>query len=498
MEDVQVHLQPVATTIAQLEMLVERGRKLAEREAIGAWAPFLDQIVLLFSETVEDGWPCQVYPDGWRERARAVLDDYAWRRGEPHRCKDPDRKRSNLARLAALLEVCVNDPLGMTGHQVGEVRGILARIAMRRGLPGSEALAQLRARQARAAGRPTRKEWSRAVLDRLAMVPERIDDLGAVLGPLEEDLAEEHGLPAGEPVTPRLHRIVLRSALLPLPELIAARILRSSEQLAPAVARLEGRASLVRVVELVLTSWPERPLRSGLIAAIRTAAARSGVNLPLVDDAPADKFIREPTEDGLHAAQRAARLLDGTLYAIYYGMPCAEIQRMDDVGAFGALCVKRAGVAGMPRSVARNGMILEQQQILTTHNLAALIGGLGMPPRLAAAIPQLARRAYSAVVRMLQTPVAPRRTLRNLRDAATAWRQMIFFLSLAPRKVSDVFVVWAGEELAKQPPAFRARFGPAYAGLCLALAGMTPGEHTAPGARPFLGWSTSRHWLLSD
>ncbi|MBZ0237573.1 MAG: hypothetical protein K8M05_34970, partial [Deltaproteobacteria bacterium] len=237
-------------------------------------------------------------------------------------------------------------------------------------------------------------------------------------------------------------------------------------------------------------------------------AERAGAPLPIVDEIAADNFMGELSERCLRAAQRAARFLAGTLYATYYDLPVARLAALDDVASsrwgtrispgFTSLCLARAGASSPFGTPAHNGTILEQAQILTTHNLAVLVGGLGLSPKVAARLPALARRCWDFVVRSLQV-MPPRRVhqLRAVKHAAYAWRQMIFFASIMPAATRDDFIRWTGERMRELPAPFRARFAPAYAGLCLAATGVTPGARTEPEARVFLGWSTEPHWLLA-
>jgi hypothetical protein len=92
--------------------------------------------------------------------------------------------------------------------------------------------------------------------------------------------------------------------------------------------------------------------------------------------------------------------------------------------------------------------------------------------------------------------------LQTVKNAAYAWRQMVFFLAIAPQDRIEGFLLWADEYLGKQPSAFQTRFKPALEGLELAAQGISlPAEQQArdgtAGARRFLGWTTEKHWLLS-
>jgi hypothetical protein len=144
-------------------------------------------------------------------------------------------------------------------------------------------------------------------------------------------------------------------------------------------------------------------------------------------------------------------------------------------------------------------MIIEQQQILTSQNLATLFLALGLADKLRDQLDALARTCFAWVCRRQQVFTANRHAqLIMLKNTAYAWRQMIFFLSLSPKDRIAPFLEWAEAHLAQQTPAFRARFGPALRGLGLAADGRSINDRpgAADGARRFLGWSTQKHWLL--
>jgi hypothetical protein len=320
-----VRVQPVHRTVQSFKAIPEASAALVQREALTVWAPLFDRIAALFLETVKDGWPCQIYLEGWRERAQAWLDDFAKLRARHQRSRRPDQPKGGFAILRASLERCVADPASLTGREVG-------------------------------------------------------------------------------------------------------------------------------------------------------------------------------------------RVLTGTLYETYYGISYARDLRITEPAAsggrppvapgFSSLCLVRAGHPPEGRGsrwVARNGMIIEQEQILTTHNLAALVAGLALLPELAPQLDSLARRCFAWICQQqrIGALTGPAR-LRGVKNAAYAWRQMIFFLSLAPAAAVEDFLVWAGEHLAKQSPAFQERFRPALDGLARAARGAsldTPEEVSS--ARRFLGWTVGKHWLFA-
>ncbi len=88
---------------------------------------------------------------------------------------------------------------------------------------------------------------------------------------------------------------------------------------------------------------------------------------------------------------------------------------------------------------------------------------------------------------------------QTVTNAAYAWRQMVFLLSLVDDGERQAFVAWAAEHFGKQTSTFRERFGPAVRGLEHAAARGSfdaDGHHGASDGRRFLGWTTGRHWAF--
>jgi len=146
-------------------------------------------------------------------------------------------------------------------------------------------------------------------------------------------------------------------------------------------------------------------------------------------------------------------------------------------------------------------MIIEQQQILTTQNLAALFLGLELAKVLRGQLGEMAKQCFGWICRRHQMKVDTwHARLVMLKNTAYAWRQMVLFLALLPAKAVDDFLGWADGHLAKQPEEFQNRFRPALRGLVLAADGRSLDSESAKesDARRFLGWSKTRHWLLID
>jgi hypothetical protein len=140
--------------------------------------------------------------------------------------------------------------------------------------------------------------------------------------------------------------------------------------------------------------------------------------------------------------------------------------------------------------------VLEQSQILTTHNLAVLTAGLGLEPELRRRAPELAARVFAGVLRAHSTlPREHHAALLAVKNIAYAWRQGIYLLGFcdetARAEVLHLLTRSTG-------PASRLR--PAVDGLAHVLAG---GRFDAAGravggpGRRLLGWTVGPHPLLT-
>ena len=278
-------------------------------------------------------------------------------------------------------------------------------------------------------------------------------------------------------------------------------------------SRGSAREALTRAVRIALESFPQTILPNKLVREFRALAASSGLRIPLVDELAADIFMDEFSESFLRAAQAAAPVIAGTVYERYYGIPLARVLALDDVEkprhaaprspGFAALCKELAGDRGSREwSVSRNGTVIEQAQILTTHNLAPLLGGLGLIDELRPGFPDLARRCLDWILGRLQLRIPDwRAEMQTVKNAGYAWRQMLFYLAVAGADELPPFLAWADERLAQREEGLRDRFGPAVEGLRSIAAGREfdgDGFDRAGGGRRFLGWTLERHWLLPE
>ncbi|WP_156514866.1 hypothetical protein [Planctomyces sp. SH-PL14] len=278
-----------------------------------------------------------------------------------------------------------------------------------------------------------------------------------------------------------------------------------------------ARQALEEIAVLTLSSFPHAILPNKLLQELRALVKSADLEIPLVDELAADIFMGQFSGKFVEAAWRAADLLTGSLYARYYSVDYEVVRklpkaqeptkgtsfgeaRQPDSDLFAQYCAAGAGVSLGSGDPATNGMILERQQILTTQNLAALFVGLNLNTELRGELAGMAQHCFQWICQRQQTKVDLwHARLTMLKNTASAWRQMVFFLALLPTTAVAEFLAWADDHLTRQTEAFRHRFRPALRGLELAADGVSidqfPNDREI---RCFLGWSKTRHWLLPD
>ncbi|OPC78751.1 hypothetical protein B4N89_31855 [Embleya scabrispora] len=271
-------------------------------------------------------------------------------------------------------------------------------------------------------------------------------------------------------------------------------------------ARGQARTVLTHVGELALTGFPATILPNPMIARLSALADGAEVRMPWVEELAADIFMGRFSRKFLGAAVLAGGLLEGSLYERYFGIDYAAMAAWVNgdpdwraysdasVARFGEMCRSRGDI-GTERSVAANGVVIEQSQILTTHNLAALAGPVGAKPNWA----DLARRSFTAVCRLTARTQGNPRPLSTVKDAAYAWRQMVFHLSLCGEAERAEVESWLADETARHPHHVGRRLAPALRGLRAVTAGAhfnARGTVDNDTGRRLVGWTTSRHWLL--
>ncbi|WP_328505349.1 hypothetical protein [Streptomyces sp. NBC_00391] len=274
----------------------------------------------------------------------------------------------------------------------------------------------------------------------------------------------------------------------------------------------DGALTVLRQLgELAVQAFPGTILPNPLVRELGVLERECDLGAPFVEELAADIFMGTFSPKFLTAARIAGELLGGTLYERYYGIDYAAIRNLAIAEAgtalirshgartspgFARLCAERAGTTSGAWSVAANGTVIEQAQILTTHNLATLVHRVGIVPRPGRA--DLTRRCFVTVCRLTARVHHHPRPLGTIKDAAYAWRQMVFHLSLCPTEDQRRIIADLDEETARHSAQVATRLAPALAGLALVAEGGTfGGDGTTDGgrARRFLGWSTDGHWM---
>ncbi|GAB2511730.1 hypothetical protein [Nocardia heshunensis] len=271
----------------------------------------------------------------------------------------------------------------------------------------------------------------------------------------------------------------------------------------PGGSEAAARVFLRDTALLAIESFPAAVVPNPLVSEFNTLSQQAELHLPLVEEVAADIFQGTFTEKWRAAAVIASRTLDGTLYQRYYDLPTVadwntnartEIRWGKATAAdFTELCARRADEAGTGDNyVARNGALLEQSQILTTHNLAVLVAGLDLESQLRETAPELAHRNLVWLVQRLNQPADWHAALIAVKNAAYAWRQAIFLLSYCDPTVQRDQLDWL---TAHSTP----RLTPVADGLAHILGGgrFTPTGRVREGSgRRFLGWTIGRHWYF--
>jgi hypothetical protein len=299
-------------------------------------------------------------------------------------------------------------------------------------------------------------------------------------------------------------------------ELPWVRAVSGQRSAVPGRADGEGALTVLRQLgELAVQAFPGTLLPNPLVRELGELGRRCDLGAPFVEELAADIFMGAFGPKFLTAARIAGDLLGGgSLYERYYGIDYAAIRALASAEAgaapagssgartspgFARLCAERAGTPSGFWSVAANGTVVEQAQILTTHNLATLVGRVGIAPRPGWA--DLARRCFVTVCRLTARVHHNPRPLGTVKDAAYAWRQMLFHLSLCPPGEERRMIAGLREETARHPAHVAARLAPALAGLTLiAEGGAFDADGTADDgrARRLLGWSTDGHGMQNQ
>lgn len=246
-----------------------------------------------------------------------------------------------------------------------------------------------------------------------------------------------------------------------------------------------ARDTFLRLADEAIEHWPGVILPNPLVAELETLAAGAHLDVPLVQEIAADIFMGRFSAKYARTFELAASAYAGTLYARYYRIPeevpAAVRRSAKPANAFGEQCAGRANTPGHHWCVTCNGMIVEQSQILTTHNLASLRAAGFVPRNGWRAAAEGAFAHAATLVARLDGNRSPRRMLK---DIGYAWRQMVFAASQLDDDAQTDFIAWARADAHRRSPFARSRLVPLLDDLA------RPGTH-----EPLVGWSHESHRL---
>ncbi|WP_170144490.1 hypothetical protein [Citricoccus muralis] len=253
-----------------------------------------------------------------------------------------------------------------------------------------------------------------------------------------------------------------------------------------------AHAQAVDLATLALRHFPGTTIPNSLIRELSRLFGLASEDVPLTYELAADIFMGSFSPVFLRAAQRAATMVGDTLYSRYYGIDYDEILTMDTaqqkpsrsratprtaVPNFDALVRSRARInrTRWNQDVATSGKAIEQAQLLTTHNLAALVeAGVTLE------WPTQARQGWTTTKNHLAKMTGPH-SLHHRKNAAYAWRQTLFYLALSSPQESAAF---ANDETLTHGLSSQVKLQAEalLSGLRVVIKTGAPPEH------PFLGW----------
>lgn len=255
----------------------------------------------------------------------------------------------------------------------------------------------------------------------------------------------------------------------------------------------------MEISALTLSCFPQAIIPNKLLGELSTLSNTAKLRLPLIEELASDIFMGQFTKKFLEAAKTTAELLSDTLYTTYYKIDTDKVQKMKSPQDLLLLCETQAGVKYGGWNVVVNGMIIEQQQILCSHNLAVLYSSLDLHTVISEQLTELATRCFTWLCQQLQLKFTHRHArLILLKNSAYAWRQMLFFLALLPKAQLKSVFDKLETYFYQQPLEFKKRFQPAMNGLKFAIEGidLDSQEAVQANAKRFLGWTNTNHWLF--
>ncbi len=533
------------------------------RETLAVWNPFGDELLGMWLETIDGDRVAARISSEWLDRLSVLSERYDTLASAHVLCSKHRKPKENLGILVGSMQRTIAGA-ELTPRELGLLKHAVDSMVAKRGAPGSESLELRRAEDASMVAGPLFADAARVLADELGDTDPsmgledgiRADSMSraesALGSPLPAPVARtldrarigtlddlvEHGLvPSAEvlaELTPAISADALsakfddanlRSLYASIASAFASRrslLLLNYEkqvQLAelPWVAALDAAAdtssqasapTLHALARRTITLFPGTVIPNPMITQLRRLTSDASISIPWTEELAADIFMGGFSPKFVAAAKLAAPILRDSIYERYYGLDYAAIaafpeqDRPSSNSPFAKLCQDRVGSsggAGHGYSPARNGAVIEQAQIITTHNLAA-IAGLGVQPADGDWI-GLAGRARDVATALASNIGDDRRSRRLAKEAAYAWRHMLFFMAMAERGEQERFVSHSEAMNAVT------RLGPAWSGLAQIADGgsfesidgrwVCVDDRGVVGAQ-LVGWARDRrHWLIA-
>jgi hypothetical protein len=534
-----VHVATVPDVAKRLAAKRPRLGIEVEREALAVWVPFTDRVLEHWWLTRSfDGEVGKVFPDGWSAEAERLALEYgqlAVTHTKTTKHRDPGE---NLQILLRGMREAVNGRFDEAVRR--RVSAAVANMIAKRGEPDSAEMAALRSAQSRTAQSISHASLAHDAAERLRVTGVKLtaDPLSLLDGAPGMSLRSVRSVvkqATHAPVSDLLQSGVLRSAEMLselAPQLTAATVAGRYED--PIAGRLAKRvylafanrrsvlllnhesqvtvsaipwfealedaasddrgaglakAQAIELASLGMRYFPGTPVPNSMVRELTRILASAGQDAPLTYELASDIFMGSFSPVFQRAAQVAANVVEGTLYSRYYGIDYSSISRLGTVSEvqryskkprvsvpmFNALVLDRAGVKSSGwLGVAVNGTIIEQAQILTTHNLAQLV-------QIGVHLDWIEQaRAAWRTTRAHLSKAAGSKPLHHRKNAAFAWRQAVFYLSLSSTDEVNEFLagtltLGASSEVSEQCEQ-----------ILDGLRAVVTESRTAPD--PFLGW----------
>ncbi|RDH43665.1 hypothetical protein [Zooshikella ganghwensis] len=267
-------------------------------------------------------------------------------------------------------------------------------------------------------------------------------------------------------------------------------------------SKAAAKSILKEVSELVLFSFPHAIIPNKLLQEFRSLIKQADLDIPLVDEVAADIFMGAFSGKFAQSACIAANVLKESLYEQYYDLDYSHVLTQCSVSRkkqpshnqaenFSQICSARAKNTDNRWNVAANGMVIEQQQIITTQNLAQLFSLFNWKHEAKEEIKEAIIKIFIWICKKQQLKTNNYHTkLLIIKNIAYAWRQMVFFISQLDEQSQQNIRCNLIEYYSQQPAQFQTLFNPVINRLTDLMSKKTTNESYI-----LIGWTISTHRL---